>query len=114
MGTKRILGRVTASQIAAASAAPFLPRLPDRRKPLWLSAKDGCVTFFENHPLLETYPRAQLKGQRVTNPDRLSPQARFFVSDCPWLDKQASVGLTQVLGDFGFQSALDKAFCQLF
>jgi len=30
-GTKRMFGRVTASQIAAASAASFLPRLPDRR-----------------------------------------------------------------------------------
>jgi len=29
MGTKRMLGRVTASQIAAASAASFLPRLPE-------------------------------------------------------------------------------------
>lgn len=30
-GTKRMLGRVTDSQMASASAASFLPRLPERR-----------------------------------------------------------------------------------
>src|SRR3990167_857301 len=30
-GTKHMLGQATASQIAAASAASFLPRLPDNR-----------------------------------------------------------------------------------
>lgn len=59
-------------------------------KPLWLRANDGCVALYENHLLVATHPRGQRKGQRVTTPDHLPPQAQwFFAHDRQWLNAQA-------------------------
>jgi transposase len=60
-------------------------------KALWLRANDGCVALYEGHVLVATHPRGQRKGQRVTTPDHLPPQAQwFFARDRQWLDEQAS------------------------
>jgi hypothetical protein len=59
-------------------------------KALWLRATDGCVALYQDHLLVATHPRAQRKGQRVTTPDHLPPQAQwFFARDRQWLDEQA-------------------------
>jgi hypothetical protein len=59
-------------------------------KALWLRANDGCVALYEGHVLVATHPRGQRKGQRVTTPDHLPPQAQwFFARDRQWLDEQA-------------------------
>ena len=59
-------------------------------KALWLRATDGCVALYEGHVLVATHPRGQRKGQRVTTPDHLPPQAQwFFARDRQWLDEQA-------------------------
>ena len=40
--------------------------------------------------MVATHPRAQRKGQRVTTPDHLPPQAQwFFARDRQWLGEQA-------------------------
>jgi hypothetical protein len=60
-------------------------------KALWLRANDGCVALYEGYVLVATHPRGQRKGQRVTTPDHLPPQAQwFFARDRQWLDEQAS------------------------
>ena len=60
-------------------------------KALWLRANDGCVALYEGYVLVATHPRGQRKGQRVTTPDHLPPQAQwFFGRDRQWLDEQAS------------------------
>ena len=55
------------------------------------NSTDGCVALYEGHVLVATHPRGQRKGQRVTTPDHLPPQAQwFFARDRQWLDEQAS------------------------
>jgi hypothetical protein len=47
--------------------------------------------LYEGYVLVATHPRGQRKGQRVTTPDHLPPQAQwFFGRDRQWLDEQAS------------------------
>ena len=59
-------------------------------KALWLRATDNCVTLYEDFRLVATHARAKRKGQRMTTPDHLPPQAQAFLSrDRQWLNEQA-------------------------
>ena len=59
-------------------------------KALWLRATDNCVALYEDFRLVATHARAKRKGQRMTTPDHLPPQAQAFLSrDRQWLNEQA-------------------------
>lgn len=57
---------------------------------LWLRATDTSIWLYRDYQLVASHARSQRRGQRITIPDHLPPQAQwFFARDRQWLDAQA-------------------------